>query len=645
MLNVNNISVFFGGKPIFENVSFQVQSKDRIGLIGKNGAGKSTLLKLISGSIKADSGSIDFSTGYKIGILTQDLHLDTSKSVRTSAKEAFSEILEVEAKIEKLNQELVQREDYESDSYAQLLDTINDQYQQLGVMNSSNMEGEIEKVLKGLGFNSEEFDNPLSTFSGGWQMRAELAKILLQQPDLLILDEPTNHLDIDSIIWLEQYFKTYPGAILMVAHDKAFLDNCTNRTIELAFGRAIDYKLPYSQFVVQREDIYEKQLATYKNQQKQIEQQEKFIEKFKAKATKARQAQSKLKQLDKIERVEIVEFDYSDIVIEFSPAPRSGDVALRGTKLEKTFDNLVFADGELYIERGEKVAFVGKNGMGKSTMVKMIMEEIPFNGELKLGHNINVGYFAQQHHSDLDPEKSVFDTIYDIATNEWTNMAKVRGLLGAFLFGAEDIDKKVKVLSGGERARLAMAKLILKPYNMLILDEPTNHLDIHVKEILKNALKKYDGTLIIVSHDRDFLDELTEKTYEFADNKVKEHLGSIKDFLAKYEMEEFRTFELDKGNKELKPSPQSQEKSKIKKIDYQIDRRELKKEVNKLENAISTIEKELEKIHEQMTDPDFYNDPNMTSIIQKQKDLENKLEIVMEEWDHKATLLDDLDKN
>jgi len=639
MLNVNNVSVFFGGKAIFENVSFQIQTKDRIGLIGKNGAGKTTLLKLIAQINTPDNGSIDYPQQYKLGILTQDLNIDTSKTVKEIAYQAFRRVIEINEELEKLNTELSSREDYETLAYEDLLNKINEYYEQLNLLGGNNIEGDIEKILKGLGFLQSDFEKPLSSFSGGWQMRAEMAKILLSKPDLLILDEPTNHLDIESIIWLEEYFKSYNGAILMVSHDKTFLDNTTNRTIELVFGRAIDFKLPYSKFIVQREDIYQKQMATFKNQQKQIEQQEKFIEKFKAKATKARQAQSKLKMLNKIERVEIDEFDTTGLNIRFPDAPRSGDVTLHGQKLEKTYSNkTVFKDGLIYIERGEKIAFVGKNGMGKSTLVKMIMDEIPYSGELKIGHNVNIGYFAQQH-DKLESDKTVFDTIYDEATDEWTNVGKVRGLLGAFLFGDEAVEKKVKVLSGGERARLAMAKLLLKPYNLLILDEPTNHLDIHAKELLKNALIKFNGTLIIVSHDRDFLQGLTSKTYEFKNGKIKEHLGVIQDFLDKYALDQFRGLE----EKNI-PAKTKSEKHHKTDLNLNIDRRQLKKDINKLEKSIEKYENQLKDLKAEMMDPDFYKHPEMSDIIKREKELNISLEKDMIEWDEKTILLEKLDE-
>ena len=640
MLNVNNVSVIFNGKAIFENVSFQIQPKDRIGLIGKNGAGKTTLLKIIAELNKPDTGSIDYPQGYKLGILTQDLDIDTSITVRAMAKLAFKEVIEVNQRLDKLNNDLTTREDYESSSYEDLLNKINDLYEKLNLLGGNNIEGDIEKVLKGLGFLQTDFDRPLSEFSGGWQMRAEMAKILLAKPDLLILDEPTNHLDIESILWLENYFKNYAGAILMVAHDRTFLDNTTNRTIELAFGRSIDYKLPYSKFMVQRADIHEKQMATFKNQQKQIEEQEKFIERFKAKASKAKQAQSKLKQLNKVERIQVDEFDHTQMNIKFPTAPRSGDVTLNGEYLKKSYDDhCVFSNGKVYIERGEKIAFVGKNGMGKSTLVKMIMDEIPYEGALKIGHNVSIGYFAQQH-DELNSEKTVFDTIYDEATDEWTNVAKVRGLLGAFLFSDEAVEKKVKVLSGGERARLALAKLLLRPYNLIILDEPTNHLDIHAQELLKNALKEFNGTLIVVSHDRDFLQDLTSKTYEFKDGSIYEHLGSIREFLDKYKLDQFRSLE----EKQIKPQAKPAKTEEVK-VDYSnVDRRQLKKDINRLEKSVETLESKIEELKTSMMDPDFYKHPEMNEIVQKDKDLNAQLEQDMMEWDEKTALLEKVDQ-
>ena len=587
MISINNISVSFTGIDLFKQLSFVVNPRDRIGLIGKNGVGKSTLLKIIAGKQSADSGSVDLPESNTIGYLPQEFHIDSDKSVMEETKTAFKEVLDMEAEISSITTEIEQRTDYESDEYGDLINKLSELHHQLELKGGSKMESEIEKILKGLGFTESDFNRSIQDFSGGWQMRVELAKLLLRQPDFLLLDEPTNHLDIESIMWLEDFFINYQGAIMMVSHDRMFLDNVTNRTIELVFGSMYDFKVPYTKYMELREERYEQQIATYKNQQKYIEQQQRFIDRFRAQATKAKQVQSKIKQLEKLDHVNIDELDGQQIEFKFPPAPRSGDISLEIKGLVKTYGpKQVFSDANLILERGDKVAFVGQNGMGKSTMVRLINQlENPDAGLLKIGHNIEIGYYAQVQEKTLDENKTVLATIEDIATNEWANISKIRALLGAFLFNEDDVEKRVKVLSGGEKSRLALARLLLNPVNLLILDEPTNHLDISAKDMLKQALLRYDGTLIVVSHDRDFLDGLTDKTYEFRDGKVKEHLGTVQDFLKVYQAEHFRAFEQNKDD--LKVELQKKDKKNNNKISQ--------KELNKIKQKISKIESQISK--------------------------------------------------
>ena len=532
MISVNGISIHFTGTDLFKNLSFVINEKDRIGLVGKNGVGKSTLLKILAKEQEPSSGSISIPQGKSIGYLPQEIKIDSSKTILDETLTVFEEQLCLNSEIENINRQLEDRTDYESDSYAQLIQELTEKHEQLQLLGADKAEGEVEKVLKGLGFKDQDFNRSIAEFSGGWQMRVELAKLLLKMPTLLLLDEPTNHLDIESILWLEDFFKNYPGALIMISHDRMFLDNVTNRTIEIVNSRIYDYKSPYSKFLELRADRLSTQEAAFRNQQKYIADQERFIERFKAKNTKAKQAQSKMKQLEKLERIEFDDVDTNSIQFRFPDAPRSGDVVVGGKGLSKSYsENKVLSNIDIEIERGEKIAFVGKNGQGKSTMVKMIMGQEDCDGDLKIGHNVEIGYYAQVQENTLDESKTVLATIEDIATDEWAKISKIRGLLGAFLFGPDDVDKKVKVLSGGEKSRLALAKLLLKPVNLLILDEPTNHLDIASKEVLKSALKSYNGTLILVSHDRDFLQGLTDRTYEFSDQKTKEHIGEIGEFL------------------------------------------------------------------------------------------------------------------
>ncbi len=542
MVSINNIGVEFSAKPLFRDVNFVINKGDKIALVGKNGAGKSTLLKIISKQQSPTTGNISYPNDLTIGYLPQEMKVLDDTTLIKETQKAFSHQLDRIAELEKLNKELTERMDYDSDAYSDLLERIEYLNERIAMEGSDNMEAEVEKTLIGLGFKHEDFNRPTSEFSGGWRMRIELAKLLLQRPDLLLLDEPTNHLDIESIQWLEQFLASKGNAVLLVSHDRAFLDNVTNRTIEINCGKIYDYKVNYSKFVDLRNERIEQQMRAYENQQKQIADIKDFIERFRYKATKAIQVQSRIKQLEKIVPIEVDEVDKSRLRLKFPPAPRSGDFPLILENVGKAFgDHQVFDHAEFTIRRGEKVAFVGKNGEGKSTLVKCIMGEIPFSGTLRIGHNVKIGYFAQNQAQLLDESLSVFETIDKVAVGDIR--LKIRDLLGAFMFGDSDIDKKVKVLSGGEKTRLAMLKLLLEPVNLLILDEPTNHLDMKTKDILKSAIKDFEGTVIVVSHDREFLDGLVEKVYEFGGGKVKENLGGIYDFLQRKRIAELSELE------------------------------------------------------------------------------------------------------
>lgn len=530
MISVQNLKVEFSSQVLFEGVSFVVNKKDKIALVGKNGAGKSTLLKIFAGEQHPTSGVVSKPTDITIGYLPQTMDLSGNCTVKEEVMKAFSHIEELDSQIHELNQKLLERTDYESESYQELIDTLAYKYDVRAMYQSENYEALIEKTLIGLGFLRADFDRSINEFSGGWRMRIELAKILLRRPDVLLLDEPTNHLDIESIQWLETFLKTQANILLLVSHDKAFIDNVTNRTIEISCGKIYDYKVNYSHFIELRKERVEQQKRAFENQQKMIQDTEEFIEKFRYKPTKSVQVQSRIKQLEKIERIQIDEVDHSHLRLKFPPAPRSGDYPVIAENVGKSYGNLnVFHDCTFTIKRGEKVAFVGKNGAGKSTMVKCIMNEIPFDGSLKIGHNVKIGYFAQNQAMMLDENLTVFDTIDYAATGEIRT--KINDILGAFMFGGALSEKKVKVLSGGERSRLAMIQLLLQPVNLLILDEPTNHLDIRTKDILKEAIQDFEGTVIVVSHDRDFLNGLVEKVYEFGNGVMREHLGGIYDFL------------------------------------------------------------------------------------------------------------------
>jgi ATP-binding cassette subfamily F protein 3 len=613
MFALNKVSLSFSGNPIFKDISFLVNPGERIGLTGNNGAGKSTMLKLMAGRFEPEAGQISKPAGFRIGYLSQDIHLRKHRTVREEAAEAFDEIKKLQIEIDYINQQLTERTDYESDSYMDLINRLHECTDRFQLLGGYTYEADIEKVLGGLGFSKKDFDMPLSTFSGGWQMRVELAKILLQRNDLLLLDEPTNHLDIESIMWLEQFLQTEPGAVILVSHDRTFLDAVTSRTIEISNSRAYDFPVPYSKYVSLREEQRQQQILTRKNQEKEVKETEKLIERFRYKASKAAFAQSLIKRLDKMELIEVDDIDRSAMRFRFPPAPHSGKVVLRIQNVSKSFDDKhVLKNIDLDISRGDKIAFVGQNGQGKSTLVKILVGELEASGQIERGHQVHLGYYAQNQADSMDGEKTVLDTVLDIAPEEIR--PRVRNLLGSFLFSGEDVDKKVKVLSGGEKGRLALCKLLLQPVNVLIMDEPTNHLDMQSKEVLKEALQQFDGTLILVSHDRDFLQGLSEKVYEFRDGKIKEYLGDIQFFLDQRKLENFRELEKKKKDKAVQAETPSKaevvnnkEDARIKK-EQEKARRKLQQDLEKTESKITELEKHLEDIDEKLQDAEFYNE-------------------------------------
>ena len=619
MMNIHNLSISFQGEFLFEDITFKLGNGDRIGLIGKNGAGKSTMLKILSKEMEPDTGQIAADKDLKIGFLKQDIDFVLGRTVLEESYEAFTEIKALEAQMETVNNQLAERTDYESETYNQLMIDINDLQQQYEIQGGYNYQGDTEKILQGLGFKRTDFDKLTDTFSGGWRMRIELAKLLLQNNDILLLDEPTNHLDIESIIWLEGFLRNYTGAVAIVSHDKMFLDNVTNRTIEISLGRIYDYPKPYTKYLVLREELRAQQLASQKNQQKQIEHTEKLIEKFRAKATKATMAQSLIKKLDKIDRIEVDEDDNSVMTLNFPVSITPGKVVVEAENLSKNYGaNQVLKDIGLLIERDSKSAFVGQNGQGKSTLAKMLVGDIEYEGHLKLGHNVQIGYFAQNQAEYLDGNKTVLDTMID-AANE-TNRSKVRDILGSFLFRGDEADKYVRVLSGGERNRLALAKLMLQPFNVLIMDEPTNHLDIKSKNVLKEALKRFEGTLILVSHDRDFLQGLTNFVYEFKDHKLKQYLGDIDYYLDKRKVENLREVEkrtVVKETPKVKKQQSYEDQKKIKSLNNKLSNVESK--INQLEKDIKAIDVELEINYEEVSSkPNFFDDyQKMKSLLQE----------------------------
>ena len=635
MISINNLTVAYGGFTLLNEINFHISESDKIGLVGKNGAGKSTILKLICGLQSPTNGKVAVPNDVKIGYLPQIMEHHRGRSVIDEAMTAFSDMFAQEAELEKITMELSERTDYESQAYQDLIIRMNEINDRLSYTRSDNPQVQAEKTLIGLGFKYEELSRPTETFSQGWNMRIELAKILLSKPDVLLLDEPTNHLDIESIEWLEGYLKEYRGSLVLISHDRKFLDNVTNRTVEIMVGRIHDYKVPYSKYLELRKERLAQQQAAYENQPRMIEKTEEFIEKFRYKPTKSNQVQSRVKQLEKLERIEVDIEDRSTLAVKFPPAPRSGDIAYKAVDMKVGYgEKVVFSDAQIEVRRGEKVALVGRNGEGKTTLMRVIMNELdPMAGESKVGYNVNIGYYAQNQEDILDKNDTVFGTLDRIAVGDIR--LKLRDILGAFLFKGEDIDKKVAVLSGGERARLAMAKLILKPYNLLALDEPTNHMDIRSKDILKQALQNYDGTLIIVSHDRDFLDGLVDKLYEFRDGKVKEHLGGVQEFLERRKLESLS--ELERHYKPVveKPVEVVQKKEEAKQ-EYEA-KKYVSKEEKKIRNRISFLEKKIEEYESKMAEIEavLANPGPEDDIMELTRAyLENKRELdyKMEEW-------------
>jgi ATP-binding cassette subfamily F protein 3 len=627
MLNIHNLSVAFGGEYLFEKIAFRLNAGDRVGLIGKNGAGKSTLLKLLSKEMAPDSGTIASDKEVKIGFLKQDIDFEQGRTVLDEAYQAFEEIKRLEAQLEEINTQLAERTDYESESYNQLMVDLNDVTQHYEILGGYNYQGETEKVLQGLGFLRKDFDKATDTFSGGWRMRIELAKLLLQSNDVLLLDEPTNHLDIESIIWLEQFLRNYSGAVVIVSHDKMFLDNVTNRTIEISLGRIYDYNKPYSKYLVQRAEIKEQQLNAQKNQEKQIQQTEKLIEKFRAKASKASMAQSLIKKLDKIDRIEVDADDNSVMKLRFPISITPGKVVAEIEELSKNYgDKEVLKGINLLVERGSKTAFVGQNGQGKTTLAKIVVGELDYVGHLKLGHNVQIGYFAQNQAEYLDGSKTILDTMIDAANEK--NRSKVRDILGSFLFQGDEVDKYVRVLSGGERNRLALAKMLLQPFNVLIMDEPTNHLDIKSKNVLKQALQNFEGTLILVSHDRDFLQGLTDRVYEFKKGSIKEYLGDIDFYLEQRKAEDFR--KIEKGEKKIK----TLESKSTKENDYNLQKKlkSLKNKLSGLESKIGALEKTIAELDHQLL-MNYDETAAKPGFFDRYQDKKKSLEQLMKEWE------------
>ena len=598
MISLDNLSISYGGWTLFDGISFLINPKDRIGLVGKNGAGKTTLLRVITGEQQPTEGAVTVNGECTIGYLPQQMRVADTTSLIAETAKAFDEVLRIEADIERLTKEIASRTDYESEAYADLIHRLNDANDRYHILGGDTREADIERTLLGLGFKRSDFERPTREFSGGWRMRIELAKLLLRRPSIFLLDEPTNHLDIESIQWLEEYLKNYNGAVLLISHDRAFLDNVTTRTIELSLGKAYDYKVPYSKFVELRAERRQQQMAAYENQQRLIEKTEEFIEKFRYKPTKSNQVQSRVKQLERLERIEVDEEDMSRLNIKFPPAPRSGQIVADVKGVGKAFgEKRIFAGAEFTIERGQKIALVGRNGEGKTTFARMLIGELEATeGDIKVGANVNIGYYAQNQDDLMDGEFTVFDTLDRVAVGDIRT--RLRDILGAFLFRGEDIDKKVKVLSGGERSRLAMARLMLEPYNLLVLDEPTNHMDMRSKDILKNALQKYDGTIVVVSHDREFLDGLVDRIYEFRDGGVREYLGDIWYFLEKRKVESLQEIE-----RKERPVATKAVESNGGKLSYE-QKKEQEKLIRKLRKAVESVEEELAKVEKEIADYD-----------------------------------------
>lgn len=617
------------GTELFSGITFKLNKGDRIGLIGKNGAGKSTLLKVLSRDIESSGGTMAFDKDVQMGFLRQDIDFVEGRTILEEAYQAFEEIKEIELQLDEINEQLATRTDYESEEYSQLIIDLTEKTERYELLGGYNYQGDTEKILQGLGFQREDFDKLTDTFSGGWRMRIELAKLLLQNNDILLLDEPTNHLDIESIIWLENFLKGYSGAIVLVSHDKMFLDNVTNRTIEISLGQIYDYKKPYSEFLLLRGEIKEKQLQAQKNQEKEIKQKQHLINKFKAKASKASMAQSLMKQLDKVELIEVDQDDNQAMNVRFNISKEPGKIIVEAENLSKSYgDKHVLEGVDLLIERNSKIAFVGQNGQGKSTLAKMMVGEIPFEGHLKLGHNVEVGYFAQNQSEHLPPEKTVLQIMEDAASD--SNRARVRDMLGSFLFGGDAADKKAKVLSGGERNRLALCKLLLSPFNVLIMDEPTNHLDIASKNVLKEALHNFNGTLILVSHDRDFLQGLTSTVYGFKDKEIKEYLGDIDYFLDQHKIENLREAEKRTVVKATKDTSKKESEQLSREQEKQL--KKLKNKLSNVETEIADLEKEIEKVDLELA-KNYDEVSNRPNFFEKYKAKKAKLDVVMEKWE------------
>ena len=658
MVSVNQLTVSFGGTDLFSNITFIVNPRDRIGLTGKNGAGKTTLLKIFAGLQDATSGTVVIPPDIDVGYLPQQMALQSGRTVIAETRTAFDRVLGLLHEIERVNAEIAERSDYESESYLDLLHRLSDLNEHFEMLGGASVDADVEKTLAGLGFSQSDFLRQTSELSGGWRMRIELAKILLRRPNVLLLDEPTNHLDIESIQWLENYLKEFAGAVVLVSHDRAFLDNVTQRTVEISLGKIYDYKAAYTQYLELRREFREQQIAAWRNQQKMIQDTEEFIERFRYKATKAVQVQSRIKHLEKVERIEIDEDDMSAIAVKFPPAPRSGTVVVETDGLVKRYGEKTILDGiDFKIHRGEKVAFAGRNGEGKSTLSKLIMGEIKCEaGTVKIGHNVKIGYFAQNQDEIMNENLTVFQTIDHVAVGDIR--VRMRDLLGAFLFRGDDIDKKVKVLSGGERSRLAMVKLLLEPYNLLLLDEPTNHLDMRSKDILKQALVKYDGTLIVVSHDRDFLDGLTEKVYEFRDRKMKEHIGGIYDFLQKKKLDTLHEL----NRKETPPAPSIQnsprtvrgseqenqqntsdsKESYLEKKEWDRQLRKATAQVTGVEERIARIEREMETIEHLLAVPEHLDAEELEETLERYRHLQNDLNGAMAQWEQLTAELEEM---
>jgi ATP-binding cassette subfamily F protein 3 len=635
MVSLNLVTVSFGGFDLFRDISFMISPRERIGLVGKNGAGKTTILRLIIGEMIPSSGIISIPRDVSVGYLPQQMDVANTRTVINETMLAFSETLNLAKEIAQITKDIENRTDYQTDDYAKLINELTEKSERYSLMGGETLEAKAEVTLQGLGFKRSDFTRLTKEFSGGWRMRIELAKILLKQPDVLLLDEPTNHLDIESIQWLEDYLKTFPGAVVLISHDRAFLDNVTERTVELSIGKAFDYRVPYSKYVILRQERKEQQLSAFKNQQKQIDETKEFIERFRYKATKANQVQSRVKQLEKLDIIEVDEEETSTINIRFPDAPRSGDLVVKVDNVSKRFgQNLVFSDANIDILRGDKVAFVGRNGEGKTTLSRIIVGDLDFDGTLKIGHNVKIGYFAQNQDELMNPKQTVLETIDHVAVGDVRT--KIRDILGAFLFRGEDVDKKVAVLSGGERNRLAMVKLMLQPYNLLILDEPTNHLDMRSKDILKRALLNFKGTVIIVSHDREFLNELVSKVYEFRDGKVKEHIGGIYEFLSRRKLESLKELEIQK-NIIREESSEGNESDRKKQW---LDRKEQDKAIRKVASQVEKAEHEIAKLEEKIAQMDsMLSNPNESKehfnddFFKEYESLKLKLTNTMHKWE------------